>query len=93
MAPFVGHNAFLRWEALQECSFVDPDDGFTKIWSEDHVSEDFQIAISLQCKVSQALVGLSGGHGIDTNRVTISDGRLIVVENSKKVYLLLVMTS
>lgn len=51
VAPFVGHNAFLRWEALQECMFVDPDDGHTKIWSEDHVSEDFQIAITLQCKV------------------------------------------
>lgn len=54
VAPFVGHNAFLRWEALQECMSIDPDDGFNKIWSEDHVSEDFQIAITLQCKVSRS---------------------------------------
>ncbi|EIW68701.1 hypothetical protein TREMEDRAFT_11927, partial [Tremella mesenterica DSM 1558] len=50
VAPFVGHNAFLRWSALQECMFVDPDDGVKKIWSEDHVSEDFQIAVTLQIK-------------------------------------------
>ncbi|WWC59194.1 uncharacterized protein I303_101743 [Kwoniella dejecticola CBS 10117] len=50
VAPFVGHNAFLRWSALQECMFVDPDDGVNKIWSEDHVSEDFQIAVTLQIK-------------------------------------------
>ncbi|KAH6905024.1 glycosyl transferase family group 2-domain-containing protein [Coprinopsis sp. MPI-PUGE-AT-0042] len=41
VAPFVGHNAFLRWSALQEASFVDPDDGVTKVWSESNVSEDF----------------------------------------------------
>ncbi|OCF59087.1 hypothetical protein L486_03586 [Kwoniella mangroviensis CBS 10435] len=50
VAPFVGHNAFLRWSALQECMSVDPDDGINKIWSEDHVSEDFQIAVTLQIK-------------------------------------------
>jgi hypothetical protein len=31
--------------------FTDPDDGRLKIWSEDHVSEDFQIAVTLQMKV------------------------------------------
>ncbi|WVQ83999.1 hypothetical protein IAT38_006144 [Cryptococcus sp. DSM 104549] len=50
VAPFVGHNAFLRWSALQECMSADPDDGILKIWSEDHVSEDFQIAVTLQIK-------------------------------------------
>ncbi|WRT65030.1 uncharacterized protein IL334_001972 [Kwoniella shivajii] len=50
VAPFVGHNAFLRWSALQECMSIDPDDGVNKIWSEDHVSEDFQIAVTLQIK-------------------------------------------
>lgn len=50
VAPFVGHNAFLRWSALQECLHIDPDDGVMKIWSEDHVSEDFQIAVTLQIK-------------------------------------------
>ncbi|ODO03115.1 hypothetical protein I350_05960 [Cryptococcus amylolentus CBS 6273] len=50
VAPFVGHNAFLRWSALQECMSTDPDDGVSKIWSEDHVSEDFQIAVTLQMR-------------------------------------------
>jgi len=35
---------------LQECAELDKDDGIMKIWSESHVSEDFQIAISLQTK-------------------------------------------
>ena len=35
---------------MQECLFTDPDDGDLKVWSEDHVSEDFQIAITLQGK-------------------------------------------
>ena len=32
--------------------FVDPDDGVKKMWSEDHVSEDFQMALTLQALVS-----------------------------------------
>jgi membrane glycosyltransferase len=48
VAPFVGHNAFLRWSALQECAKVDPEDGIARVWSESHVSEDFQIALNLQ---------------------------------------------
>ncbi|KAL7418822.1 hypothetical protein Q5752_006506 [Cryptotrichosporon argae] len=50
VAPFVGHNAFLRWSALQECAEIDPFDGKPRIWSENHVSEDFQIALTLQTK-------------------------------------------
>ncbi|KAH7886770.1 glycosyl transferase family group 2-domain-containing protein [Phlebopus sp. FC_14] len=50
IAPFVGHNAFLRWSALQEAAFVDPDDGKRKIWSESNVSEDFDMALRLQLK-------------------------------------------
>ncbi|KAJ2912856.1 hypothetical protein MD484_g7548, partial [Candolleomyces efflorescens] len=50
VAPFVGHNAFLRWSALQEAAFVDPDDGVTKVWSESNVSEDFDMALRLQLK-------------------------------------------
>ncbi len=38
VAPFVGHNAFLRWSAMQDVSFMD-EDGKRKIWSESHVSE------------------------------------------------------
>ncbi|GAA6010580.1 hypothetical protein JCM10207_007748 [Rhodosporidiobolus poonsookiae] len=37
-APFMGHNAFLRWSALQHAA-LDNVDG--KVWSEEHVSEDF----------------------------------------------------
>src|SRR6202041_2654935 len=50
VAPFVGHNAFLRWSALQDAAFVDEADGLTKIWSESHVSEDFDMALRLQMK-------------------------------------------
>ncbi|KAL6303531.1 glycosyl transferase family group 2-domain-containing protein [Sparassis latifolia] len=50
VAPFVGHNAFLRWSAVQDASFVDPDDGVKKIWSESNVSEDFDMALRLQLK-------------------------------------------
>ncbi|KAH9927699.1 glycosyl transferase family group 2-domain-containing protein [Fomitopsis serialis] len=50
VAPFVGHNAFLRWSALQDAAFVDPEDGVQKIWSESNVSEDFDMALRLQLK-------------------------------------------
>ncbi|KAF3916725.1 hypothetical protein ABW20_dc0106750 [Dactylellina cionopaga] len=45
-APFVGHNAFLRWKAVQAVAFEE--DGVTKFWSESHVSEDFDMALRLQ---------------------------------------------
>ncbi|KAG2368937.1 glycosyl transferase family group 2-domain-containing protein [Suillus spraguei] len=68
VAPFVGHNAFLRWSALQDAAFgggdinssspafsgstPDPASGpgpttQVKIWSEDNVSEDFDMALRL----------------------------------------------
>jgi len=50
VAPFVGHNAFLRWSALQDAAFVDPADSVKKIWSETNVSEDFDMALRLQLK-------------------------------------------
>lgn len=62
VAPFVGHNAFLRWSALQEASFVDPDDGVVKVWSESNVSEDFDMALRLQL------------HGYNIRWATYSDG-------------------
>ena len=34
VAPFVGHNAFLRWSALQDAAFIDPTDNKRKQWSE-----------------------------------------------------------
>ena len=49
VAPFVGHNAFLRWRALQDAAFVDSD-GQEKIWSESNVSEDFDMALRLQLR-------------------------------------------
>ncbi|SGZ49829.1 CIC11C00000004022 [Sungouiella intermedia] len=47
MAAFVGHNAFLRWSAIQELAYIDEDDGRTKYWSESHVSEDFEMTLKL----------------------------------------------
>ncbi|CAL1710811.1 unnamed protein product [Somion occarium] len=49
VAPFVGHNAFLRWKAIQDAAFVDKD-GQEKIWSESNVSEDFDMALRLQMR-------------------------------------------
>lgn len=48
-APFVGHNAVLRWSAIQQVSYVD-EDGYEKFWSESHVSEDFDMSLRLQCE-------------------------------------------
>ncbi|KAH9958463.1 glycosyl transferase family group 2-domain-containing protein [Russula dissimulans] len=51
VAPFVGHNAFLRWSALQDAAFEDAgDNNRKKIWSETNVSEDFDMALRLQLK-------------------------------------------
>jgi membrane glycosyltransferase len=50
VAAFVGHNAFLRWSAVQDAAFVDEADGKTKIWSESNVSEDFDMALRLLLK-------------------------------------------
>lgn len=48
VAPFVGHNAVLRWSAIQQVSYTD-EDGYEKFWSESHVSEDFDMSLRLQC--------------------------------------------
>ncbi|KXT15161.1 hypothetical protein AC579_7930 [Pseudocercospora musae] len=48
VAPFVGHNAILRWSAIQEIGYFD-EDGYEKFWSESHVSEDFEMSLKLQC--------------------------------------------
>jgi cellulose synthase/poly-beta-1,6-N-acetylglucosamine synthase-like glycosyltransferase len=48
VAPFVGHNAVLRWSAVQEVAFEE--NGLLKFWSESHVSEDFDMALRLQIK-------------------------------------------
>jgi membrane glycosyltransferase len=48
-APFLGHNAFIRWTSLRELSYTD-NDGEEKWWSESHVSEDFDLSIRLHVK-------------------------------------------
>ncbi|KAL6722080.1 hypothetical protein ACLMJK_001185 [Lecanora helva] len=48
VAPFVGHNAILRWEAVQQVTYTD-DDGYEKFWAENMVSEDFDMSLRLQC--------------------------------------------
>ena len=54
ICPFVGHNALLRWSAVQEVAFQemsqtpDGDRSAEKYWSENTVSEDFDLALRLQ---------------------------------------------
>ncbi|KAJ9105388.1 hypothetical protein QFC21_001758 [Naganishia friedmannii] len=50
VSPFIGHNAFLRWSAVQDAAFVDPDDGEIKQWNEACVSEDFDLSLRIQMK-------------------------------------------
>ncbi|PHH79878.1 hypothetical protein CDD83_3824 [Cordyceps sp. RAO-2017] len=58
-APFVGHNAFLRWGAIQD---VCPEEvEYTPYWSESHVSEDFDIALRLQMK--NFIIRVASYHG------------------------------
>ncbi|KAF8191926.1 glycosyl transferase family group 2-domain-containing protein [Mycena galopus ATCC 62051] len=47
LAPFMGHNAFLRWSAIQDVPLV-AYEGASKIWSEINVSEDFDMGLRLQ---------------------------------------------
>jgi cellulose synthase/poly-beta-1,6-N-acetylglucosamine synthase-like glycosyltransferase len=48
IAPFVGHNAVLRWSAIQDIAYTE--DGVEKWWAETTVSEDFDMALRLQSK-------------------------------------------
>lgn len=59
VAPFVGHNAFLRWQAIQDVG-VPEDGGYVAYWSESHVSEDFDIALRLQ--IAGSVVRVAGYH-------------------------------
>ncbi|KAF2482839.1 glycosyl transferase family group 2-domain-containing protein [Neohortaea acidophila] len=61
VAPFVGHNAVLRWAAVQEIAYECPDDHREKFWSECTVSEDFDMALRLQ--TAGYLVRLGGYTG------------------------------
>ncbi|KAI9670489.1 MAG: hypothetical protein M1817_004356 [Caeruleum heppii] len=62
VVPFVGHNAILRWAALQEVVYED-EDGYEKFWSESHVSEDFDMALRLQCLGYTIRFGAYTGEG------------------------------
>jgi cellulose synthase/poly-beta-1,6-N-acetylglucosamine synthase-like glycosyltransferase len=48
IAPFVGHNAVLRWSAIQDIVYTE--DSVEKWWAETTVSEDFDMALRLQSK-------------------------------------------
>ncbi|KAH7093552.1 glycosyl transferase family group 2-domain-containing protein [Paraphoma chrysanthemicola] len=48
VAPFVGHNAIVRWSAIQEVAYECEYDHFEKFWSESTVSEDFDMSLRLQ---------------------------------------------
>lgn len=61
VAPFVGHNAILRWSALQEIAYDCELDKREKYWSESTVSEDFDMALRLQ--TAGYLVRLAGYFG------------------------------
>jgi cellulose synthase/poly-beta-1,6-N-acetylglucosamine synthase-like glycosyltransferase len=49
ISPLVGHNVVLKWGVMKECAFVD-EKGILKFWSENRVSEDFDICIRMQNK-------------------------------------------
>lgn len=61
VAPFVGHNAILRWQALQDISYMK--DGVEMFWSESTVSEDFDMALRLQCEGYLVRLGAYTGAG------------------------------
>ncbi|KAF2719454.1 hypothetical protein K431DRAFT_112096 [Polychaeton citri CBS 116435] len=62
VAPFVGHNAILRWAAIQQVAYTD-EDGYDKFWSESHVSEDFDMSLRLQCNGYIIRLGAWAGDG------------------------------
>ncbi|KAK3709095.1 hypothetical protein LTR37_011074 [Vermiconidia calcicola] len=63
VAPFVGHNAVLRWSAMQEIAYDCPDDNKEKYWSESTVSEDFDMALRLQTAGYLVRLGAYTGDG------------------------------
>src|SRR6266702_4415791 len=72
VAPFVGHNAFLRWSALQDAAFEDRgDNNKKKIWSETNVSEDFDMALRLQVRIFQMSMVLDSDGCVQLKGFTI----------------------
>lgn len=47
VAAFIGHNAILRWSAVQDVKYTDETE-IEKYWAENTVSEDFDMALRLQ---------------------------------------------
>lgn len=93
VAPFVGHNAFLRWSALQDAASVDVDganamdeSGERKVWSEENVSEDFDMALRLQVRPLALcwLGGVVGDGRTISSRVISSAGRHTPTVGSKR---------
>lgn len=57
--PFFGHNAFLRFSALNDIVQVGPD-SLPRWWSEKHVSEDFELSLKLlSCGYTSRMAGYS----------------------------------
>lgn len=63
VAPFVGHNAVLRWAAVQEIAYDCTNDHREKYWSESTVSEDFDMALRLQTSGYLVRLGAYTGDG------------------------------
>ena len=63
VAPFVGHNAVLRWAAVQGIGYECVDDHREKWWSEETVSEDFDMALRLQTAGYLVRLGAYTGDG------------------------------
>lgn len=58
-APFMGHNSFLRWQAVQSVAIKEGDQEL--YWSDKHVSEDFDIALRLQ--IAGNVIRFASYHG------------------------------
>ncbi|CAK3736195.1 hypothetical protein CB0940_11695 [Lecanosticta acicola] len=63
VAPFVGHNAVMRWAAVQSIGYECEHDEHEKFWSEDTVSEDFDMALRLQTAGYLVRMGAYTGDG------------------------------
>lgn len=63
VAPFVGHNAILRWSAIQEVGYHCKLDNYEKYWSEETVSEDFDMSLRLQSEGYYVRLGAYKGEG------------------------------
>lgn len=63
VSPFVGHNAVIRWSAMQEVANYDEKEQREVFWSEKTVSEDFDMALRLQNMGYHIRLGAYKGDG------------------------------